>query len=1289
MTLPVENIPCPLCQESESRVIHSHIDRIDTPGTQVVRCTHCGLVYLTPRLKNLYDNYTLSDEYLHKFYLPDQQRRGLLTLDGCIDHARNRVIHARWLDEIKPYRLHNRVLDIGCAIGLFLEAVRHEGWQAFGVEPSRALGEYGSQRFGLDIFQGELHERVFPDDYFDVVTLWEVLEHLHDPMNTLREACRVLRPGGLLLLSTPNWHSLGQDLLQDDWDNLVTDHFQFFTQDTLRQMLQAAGLKPQRTGTEGVNYHELCTKLGQRAAQSAQRQVESRKDIDLGSTLWGIAEKPGAAPGTHPTVYFISGCNIGTTSEYRVLHKQEQLATQGLHSLARQQGPEHKITLQEALTYDVLYLYRVAYDPSIEELIDQARARRIPVVFDTDDLVFEPEMATSVDALATMPSDQAALYYEGVWRYRRTLLACDAVVTSTGPLAELARALGKPTFIHRNALSGEFIRLAEPLSVQRKTRAAASRIILGYVSGTATHNKDFAEASAALAQVLERHPQVELHILGPLVVLPELARFGERVRHLPLVDWTQVPKTLATFDINLAPLERHNIFCRCKSEVKYIEAAVLGIPTLASRIDPFEFAIRDGETGLLAGDTQEWIEKLERLLSDPVLRSRLGEAARTDVLARYSPPVRGQELVQTLQAIEELGRERPGSVSVEKSAEGEGQEVLQASKRPLVLNWVFTEPIPGSGGHIDTIRMINLLAGLGHQNNIYVTPDQRLRNKSDLEIRDYIRRHFADPQGNVFKWADGLLSESDAVILTFWSTPYRLGDTRSARQVFYFVQDWEPFFYPMSANYLGAERTYTMGFPCITLGRWLARHLRERYHADTNYFDLAVDHTIYYPRPMSQPDRPRVCFYARPSTPRRLFKIGTAALSQVSQHRPDVEFVLYGASDADLAQYDLPFAYTNRGILNEHQLAELFSSSTVGIVFSPTNCSLVSPEMMACRCAVVDLNRETVEGVLEHEVNALLAEPTPEAIAEAILRLLDDKSLRLRLVEAAYQQAQNLSWEKSARQVEAILYGKLSALPRPAWPRLRVQSDMPALSDLPTRQQQLLNRIHDERKRSNRAWPAAAREWAKRLLQVDQALLFNDSPAEWVGEIRGKRRIGQSFVARHDHLYRIDVLVATYGRRNTRDVILHLMASPDAASDLATVRVNASQLADSGYASFVFPPLADSRSKTYYFCLESPESVSGDAISVWAYRHADLQDAALDVNRRRRKGHLVFGVFYQDDQWGQVGERPLRQYLQHATTHWDRLMKAQHLLFTRGLPGLMQEIKSYRRWKSIQRRNST
>ena len=91
MSLSVEYITCPFCREAQYSVLYSHVDRIDTPGTQLVRCTNCGMVYLTPRLKNLYDNYTLSDEYLHRYYLPDQQRRGLLTPDGTRQFQSARV----------------------------------------------------------------------------------------------------------------------------------------------------------------------------------------------------------------------------------------------------------------------------------------------------------------------------------------------------------------------------------------------------------------------------------------------------------------------------------------------------------------------------------------------------------------------------------------------------------------------------------------------------------------------------------------------------------------------------------------------------------------------------------------------------------------------------------------------------------------------------------------------------------------------------------------------------------------------------------------------------------------------------------------------------------------------------------------------------------------------------------------------------------------------------------------------------------------------------------------------
>jgi glycosyltransferase involved in cell wall biosynthesis len=979
------------------------------------------------------------------------------------------------------------------------------------------------------------------------------------------------------------------------------------------------------------------------------------------------------------SVYFLSGCDRATTFEYRVLQKQEQLAHYGLDSAAQKRLAYSEHTLEAAMSHDILYLYRVPYSFFIEELIRQARARRIPVLFGVDDLVFMPEMSKWVDAVTAMSHHQAALYYEGAWRFRRTLLESDYVVASTEYLAELARGLGKTAFVHRNGLSQWMIDASPSIVDERRRREGRDRIIMGYGSGTATHRKDLAEAAPALAQVMSRHENVELHIVGPLhidepLALPDrLREFEERVQYLPLVGWREWLGLLGGFDINLAPLEADNPYCLAKSEIKHTEAAVIGLPTVASRTAAFEYAIRDGETGFLAESDAEWSAALERLIGDPALRSCVGDAARKDVLNRYAPPVLGRQLVNTLETAKEHTSRRYAAVAVEANPQD----------TPLILSWIITEPPPGSGGHTDIFRMINLLADFGHQINAYIVPRRRLTAKGDLEIRDYIRRHFVDLEGSVFKWTGGPMVESDAVLLTHWTTAYKIRDIPTAAKVFYFVQDWEPFFNPMGVHYLRAEQTYKMGFSCITLGQWLTDHLRALYDADADYFDLAVDHSIYYPRPVEKPERPRVCFYARPSTPRRLFPMGIEALTLVNQRRPDVEIVLYGSSESDLRrQGRIPFPYTNLGILKENELAELFSSADVGVVLSSTNCSLVPPEMMACKCAVVDLNRETVRGVLENEVNALLAEPTPEAIADAVVRLLGDEVLRQRLIDTAYQQVKQRSWAKSARRVEEILYRKLPPT-RQAWAPYRSapRSALPALDELPSQQREHLDAIHRQQRGVIGQLKARAKNLVKRFLRVNANIGLSDAPVQMMGELTGRRSLGQSFVARHDNLCRVDVLVSTYGRRNTRDVVFHLKTSPEAEDDLARVRVNASQFLDREYVSFVFNPLPESKEKSFYFYMDSPESVPGDAITAWAYSQVELPEFTLYRNHRKQKGQLIFGLFYVDDQVGEVGERPYPQGFSQVTTFWQRLTKAYQLVSTRDLSRLRWEIQRYLLWR--------
>ena len=330
------------------------------------------------------------------------------------------------------------------------------------------------------------------------------------------------------------------------------------------------------------------------------------------------------------------------------MHLGEQLQRLGHHVRIEEWFEEAKIETQEALAYTVIILYRLAMCPPLEHLIREAHKLGKPVVFDTDDLVFEPELIAWHRAVKNLSEADQIQHLEGVRRYLATLQLCDAVTAATPLLAELARKRGKPAFVHRNALGEEMRKLSDSLFQQRTERRAGDKVVIVYGSGTATHDVDFREASSALATVLERFPHVELWIAGPLTLPTSLERFSRRVQQYPLTDWPNWFRTMSESDIALAPLEMGNIFCRAKSEIKFVEAGALGLPVVASDIAPFRDSITHGEDGFLAADEGDWSRYLSLLVEQPQLRAQIGEEARRTVLRHYNAHARAADLATIL-----------------------------------------------------------------------------------------------------------------------------------------------------------------------------------------------------------------------------------------------------------------------------------------------------------------------------------------------------------------------------------------------------------------------------------------------------------------------------------------------------------------------------------------------------------------------------------------------------------------------------------------------------------------
>ncbi len=131
-----------------------------------------------------------------------------------------------------------------------------------------------------------------------------------------------------------------------------------------------------------------------------------------------------------------------------------------------------------------------------------------------------------------------------------------------------------------------------------------------------------------------------------------------------------------------------------------------------------------------------------------------------------------------------------------------------------------------------------------------------------------------------------------------------------------------------------------------------------------------------------------------------------------------------------------------------------------------------------------------------------------------------------------------------------------------------------------------------------------------------------------VGEIHGSRTVGQTFVSHEDGLSRIDVLLATYARKNTHPVTFRLKESPNAADDIATITINAARVKDNAFHQFKFAPIPDSKDKSYFFAIESPESVPGNAITIWHDPDDAYDEGAMHVNGQATSGDLAFRTYY-------------------------------------------------------------
>jgi glycosyltransferase involved in cell wall biosynthesis len=355
-----------------------------------------------------------------------------------------------------------------------------------------------------------------------------------------------------------------------------------------------------------------------------------------------------------PFFILLSGVK-GDTRRYRTFHPYEQLRLAGVDCLLSHiTDPELPTKIRKAT---VALFHRTAFDSHVERLLQTLSKQDGLALYDVDDLIFDPAAFSWITSPDFQDPIRARLYIEDMHRQRITLEACQAVIASTDFLARQVRALGKASWVHRNAFSYEMLAYAEQALLQ--VRPKNNALVIGYASGTRTHDLDFEVAKPALKQTLQRYPKAQLWLVGHIDPGKDWGALAARIRHYRAVPWRRLPQLLAQFDINLAPLVTNNPFAQSKSEIKYMEAALVQVPTVASPTEAFQYAIHSGDNGFLASDEQEWVNALSRLIEDANLRREMGLKAYMDVMERYHPQARSAELVITLNQIYQTFRGEP------------------------------------------------------------------------------------------------------------------------------------------------------------------------------------------------------------------------------------------------------------------------------------------------------------------------------------------------------------------------------------------------------------------------------------------------------------------------------------------------------------------------------------------------------------------------------------------------------------------------------------------------------
>ena len=668
-------------------------------------------------------------------------------------------------------------------------------------------------------------------------------------------------------------------------------------------------------------------------------------------------------------VLFINGCTLPHPSRYRVDHQIEQLMASGMYA---DKVFYENLSLDMLKYFRCFVFFRCPITDTVKEFIKEAKANNKIVFFDIDDLVIDQKYTDTIPFVSKMNESDKAIYDDGVNRMRETLKLCDYAITTTERLQKELKNYIDEVYVNRNVASDRMVELSQKAITDKKEH---DDVVLGYLSGSITHNPDVELIKPTLLKLMKKYDYLKLKLCGEITIPEEFKEFKDRIIVEPFVDWEKLPSIIASLDINLAPLEK-SIFNEAKSENKWIEAALCKVVTVASNVGAFAHEIKDKTDGFLCSNEKEWEEVLSKLIEDKDLRNEVANKA--------------------------YNRVRNEKVTIYS-----GHGLSKYIKSKLNENIAFVLPSTNISGGVNVVlRHIAMLKSKKY--DVFVIN----MDGSDKDIETKWGKVHV-----IKKYKIKMAGRIDNAVASLWSTLYYIRKLTNVKNKLYLVQNFETdFAKPGEFMRIKANATYEdeTGVKYITISKWCQNWLEDRFEKKVKYAPNGIDLNQFQYKERDFKGKIKILIEGNSEDYYKNVDESFRIVDKLDKDKYEIHFLSYKGTPkkwyyVDKFMHKVPYAevgkvYQDADILLKTSILESFS-------YPPL-------EMMATGgLVVVAPNGGNVEYIRDRE-NCLFYEPgNIDDAVEKIHELASNAKLRDKLIKGGLNTAKNREWSKIEKDI--------------------------------------------------------------------------------------------------------------------------------------------------------------------------------------------------------------------------------------------------------------------------------